>query len=102
MALISLDAPVRVISKQTEIDFGTTPITEQTFTIADGDVQSNSRIVGFVSYEAPTGKDLDEIEMDELAIHCAPNGAQSLTMYVRALEGLVADKFRITYLVSVT
>lgn len=44
--------------KQTEIDFGTTPLSEQSFVVADGDVNGTSQLIAQVAYEAPTGNDV--------------------------------------------
>jgi hypothetical protein len=85
--------------KQTEIDFGTTPVSEASFVIADVDVTAGSQLIGSVAYEAPTGKDLDELEMDGLDLKFAP-GSGSFTLYVRGMDGYVADKFKINYLVG--
>jgi hypothetical protein len=93
---ISKQEPRSVISKQTEIDFGTTPVSEAEFTVSDESVTVNSRIIGYVSYEAPTSKDQDEVTMDTLDLKFAP-GDKSFTLYARGLEGYVADKFLITY-----
>lgn len=86
--------------KQTEVDFGTTPISEAIFIITDADVTVSSRIIAKVAYEAPTGKDLDEIEMDDLVIHCS-NGAGIFNMYIRSADGsYLSDKFKINYLIN--
>lgn len=85
--------------KQTEIDFGTTPVAEAEFIVADVDVSAGSQIIGSVAYEAPTGKDLDELEMDALDLKFGP-GAGQLTIRARGLDGYLADKFRINYLVG--
>jgi hypothetical protein len=88
-----------VLSKQTEIDFGSTPVSEASFAVADEDVTVYSRISAFVSYDTPTGKDQDELEMDHLEVICT-GGDKQVTMYVRGLTGYVADKFKINYLVA--
>ncbi len=85
--------------KQTEIDFGTTPVSEASFLITDADVLVGSQLIGNVAYEAPTGKDLDELEMDGLDLKFAP-GAGQFTLYARGLDGYVADRFKINYLVG--
>lgn len=82
--------------KQTEIDFGATPVSEATFTIIDASVVASSIIVGSVANIAPTGKDLDELEMDELSLAFGA-GAGSFTIFARGLNGYVADKFKINY-----
>lgn len=85
--------------KQTEIDFGTTPVSEKSFTITDTSVLVTSQLIGNVAYEAPTGKDLDELEMDSLDLKFAPDVGQ-FTLYARGLDGYIADKFKINYLVG--
>ncbi len=83
--------------KQTEIDFDTMPISEKSFVIIDASVLVTSQLIGNVAYEAPTGKDLDELEMDGLDLKFAP-GVGQFTLYARGLDGYIADKFKINYL----
>ena len=85
--------------KQTEVDFGTTPVSEKEFTITDADVLVTSQLIGNVAYEAPTGKELDELEMDSLDLKFAP-GAGQFKIYAKGLDGYLADKFKINYLVG--
>lgn len=85
--------------KQTEIDFGTVPVSEKEFTISDVDVLITSQIMGNVAYEAPTGKELDELEMDSIDLKFAP-GSGSLTIYAKGLEGYLEGKFKINYLIG--
>lgn len=89
----------KVIAKQTEVDFGTLPVSAKSFVIGDEDVQVDSRIVGSISYEAPTGKDLDEVELDNISLIFAP-GDKQLTIHARGTEGYIADTFKISYLVG--
>lgn len=89
-----------VTGGQTEIDFGTTPVSESSFTITDASVTATSKIICTVSYEAPTGKDQDELEMDDLQLRVAPASGQ-FTLYAKTADGsYVADKFKINYLVT--
>ena len=85
--------------KQTEIDFGTTPVSESSFIITDASVTVTSQLLGNVAYESPTGKDLDELEMDGLDLKFAP-GAGQFTIYARGLDGYISDKFKINYVVG--
>ncbi len=85
--------------KQTEIDFGTLPVSEKEFTITDSDVLITSQLIGNIAYEAPTGKDLDELEMDAIDLKFQP-GAGSFKIYAKGLEGYVADKFKVNYLIG--
>ena len=97
---ISTQEPQGVVIKQTEIDFGTTPVAEASFTISDSAVTTASRLVGSVSYDAPTGKDQDEIEMDQIELNFTP-GDKQFTLYARGLTGYVADKFKVNYLIGI-
>jgi hypothetical protein len=87
------------IVKQTEVDFGATPISESSFTITDIDVISSSHIEGSIAYEAPTGKDLDELEMDEIDLKFGV-GIGQFTIYAKGMEGYLHDKFKINYLIG--
>jgi hypothetical protein len=87
--------------KQTEIDFGVTPVNEASFTITDADVTTSSKIVGGVAYEAPTGKDLDELEFDTLELRFVA-GTGQFVLYVQSKEGYVADKFKVNYSYNLT
>jgi len=86
--------------KQTEVDFGVTPVADGTFTVVDADVSGTSQLLAQVAYEAPTGKDVDEIEMDDLQIRCQP-GTGQFVMFIKVADGsYLADKFKVNYLVG--
>ena len=87
-----------VSGTQVEIDFGALGLSEKSFTIIDSNVTVGSKIIGNLAYVAPTGKDLDELDMDAIDLKFAP-GAGQFTMQVKGLEGYLADKFVINYLV---
>ncbi len=98
--IIGSQVPANINIKQTEIDFGATPIAEKEFTVDDVDVLANSNLLAQVSYEAPTYKDLDELEMDDLQIRCQPAVGYFL-MFIRAADGsYLADRFKINYLIG--
>ena len=88
-----------VAAKQTEIDFGATPIDVKDFTITDADVVATSNIMVQVAYIAPTGKELDELDFDVFDFR-AVAGTGNFTLHARSLEGLVADKFKVIYFLS--
>ena len=94
--------PISALSKtkQTEIDFGALPVAEGSFVVVDADVTVTSHIVGEIAYDAPTGKDLDEITMDPMVIACGQAAAGSFTIYALPLLGYVADKFKVSYVVG--
>jgi hypothetical protein len=88
------------ISDQVEIDLGATPVANATIVVTDTRVTVNSHVTAQVAYEAPTGKDLDEIEMDNLIIRCQP-GVGQFIMYITTTDGsYLADKFKINYLIG--
>ena len=92
--------PGTVNIKQTEVDFGAAPVSEGTFIVTDAAVGATNQLIAQVAYEAPTSKELDEIEMDDLQIRCAP-GVGQFTMHIRAADGsYLADKFKINYLIG--
>jgi len=72
---------------QTEIDFGSLPVAEMEFTILDANVTATSKIIASVAYDAPTNKDLDELEMDDLQIKCGQAAAGLFKMFVRTADG---------------
>lgn len=82
---------------QAEIDVGTTPVAEASVAVTDAGVTTSSKIIGGVAYKAPTGKDLDELEMDALDITFEP-ATGSLNVKIKGLEGYIADKFIIWYI----
>lgn len=85
---------------QVEIDFGDLPLADGTFVISNPNVGPASAVAAWMAYVAATGKDLDETEMDDLIIRCAP-GDGRLTMFVRAADGsYLHGAFRVVYMVG--
>jgi hypothetical protein len=75
-------------------------VSEALFTIVDINVSSASRILAQVAYVAPTDKDRDEIEMDDIQLRCGPFDGY-FELYARAADGsYLADKFVINYQVG--
>lgn len=86
---------------QVEVDFGPTPISEAIFIISDSNATSSSRIKGSLAYDAPTGKDLDEVEMDNLAIDCGNASTGQFEMHICSEDGsYLHDKFKINYIIT--
>jgi len=83
--------------KQVEIDFGAVPVSDASFTVVDASVTIASQIIGNIANEAPTNKDLDELEMDSIDLKFAP-GAGQFTILARGMEGYLHDKFKVNYL----
>ena len=86
---------------QAEIDFGALPIYQKEFTITDASVLTTSNITASIAYEAPTGKDLDEIEMDSLDIICGQATNGTFKIIIKSIDGsYLADKFKINYSIT--
>tara|TARA_R110000823_G_scaffold154508_1_gene285440 strand:- start:1002 stop:1658 length:657 start_codon:yes stop_codon:yes gene_type:complete len=87
---------------RTEVDFGALPINEKEFTITDATVLATSNITAKIAYEAPTGKELDEIEMDSFDIICGQATNGTFKIIVKSLDGsYLADKFKINYSITI-
>ena len=86
---------------QAEIDFGALPIYQKEFTITDASVLTTSNITASIAYEAPTGKDLDEIEMDSFNVICGQATNGTFKIIVKSIDGsYLADKFKINYSIT--
>lgn len=86
-----------------EIDFGTTPVSEGTFTVTHVGLTTESLIIASVAYVSPTGKDLDELEMDDLVIRAGNASTDQFQLFVRAADGsYLSDKFGINYIIYTT
>ena len=84
----------------TEIDFGSTPLTEKSFTITDAHVTASSVIIARITRATSTGKSyIDESEMDVLDVIVTP-AAGSFTAFVRSLQGQVRGTFKMTYTIG--
>jgi len=84
---------------QVEIDFGDLPVESGEFTIVDSLVLPSSHITGTIAYESPTGKDLDELDMDSIDLKFAP-GNGTLLIRARGLEGYLHGAFKVNYIVG--
>ena len=86
---------------QVEVDFGDLPVSSQEFTISDATAVSTSNISAAVAYEAPTGKQLDEVTMDNLQIRCGQPSAGSFKMFIDTAGGsYLAGYFKINYTIT--
>lgn len=84
---------------ETEIDVGTTPVAEASISVTDAAVTASSKIIGGIAYKAPTGKDMDELEMDDLELKFEP-GTGTFNVKIKGREGYISDKFIIWYQVA--
>ena len=86
---------------QVEVDFGSTPLSQKIFTISDSSATTTSYITASVAYDAPTGKDLDELEMDSIVVICGNCTNGTFDMVINTSDGsYLADKFKINYIIN--
>lgn len=88
-----------VVSRSIEIDFGSVPVQEKSFIVIDSEIMPTSRITGNIAYIPPTGKSLDEIEVDDLSLIFS-SGAGQFTIFAKSLTGGVSGKFVVHYFIS--
>lgn len=86
----------RSVNYQTEINLGALGIAGNTHTITDANCTAGSFVTGQVAYTAPTGKELDELDMDAFDLKFAP-GAGVITLRVTPLNGLASGNLKINY-----
>lgn len=87
--------------KQVVIDFGSELYqTYKIFTIEDIDIKSTTTLIqASIAYDTPPGKQLDDIEMDNITVHCGQVKPGSFQAIVRGLEGSLHDKFLLNYII---
>ena len=86
---------------QEEVDFGSLPIYEKEFNVANANVYPSTNIVASAAYDAGTGKDLDEATMDTLNIMCGQAYAGGFKMFIKSTDSsYLSDTFKINYSIS--
>lgn len=90
---------------QTEVDFGSTPLTQKLFTVTDTNASAVQwtypiRIMAQVSYETPTAKTVDEVQCDTLIANAGLLSDGSIYFLVTSLTGPVTGKYKINYIVG--
>lgn len=84
---------------EVEIDFGSTPVYEATFSVSDARVSGTRLVSVSPSGNAPTGLTSDEWLWDAIGFAALP-GSGSFTLYAHAEPGPVSGKRKILYQVS--
>lgn len=79
-----------------EVNCGSMATSEFYQTFTDSKCTPSSNIVAAISGQTPTGKDQDELTMDEILVRVFPM-AGAVQIYLRGLEGSIAGTFRVTY-----
>jgi hypothetical protein len=86
-------------TKQVEVDFNNSAF-EKEFVIKDNDVSPSHKILAELAYEAPTGKDVDELQMDDLIVK-AGAGDREVRLFITAADGSPLEgKFKINYKIN--
>lgn len=97
--IANVPTPTVTISSA-EIDLGATPVADATITVTDAACTAAKHVMATIAWEAPTGKDIDELEMDDIQLRCKP-AAGSFDVFIHAADGsYLADKFKINYLIG--
>lgn len=102
--LLNLEASVAPIKdikfKQVQIDFGATLYQQdRIFNVPDSDITEISIIQAQIAYLQPSGKDLDELTMDDIVIKAGVSNGIA-TLYVSSITGSLYGKFWIAYSIS--
>jgi hypothetical protein len=98
-ALQDLDIAIthsNYITKQIEIDFGTSPTNYKTFTVYDSDVTVSSLIFPTQAGNAPTGRSADENEMDPIIFSAVPDTGKFL-LIASSKDGPVVGNYKVNY-----
>lgn len=83
-----------------EIDFGTSPVQDGTFTITDTNVSSTSNIMCQVKAVSPSdGRSVDEVVAEVLDLQALP-ASGSFQLRVESLQGSITGKFVISYVIT--
>lgn len=86
--------------KQTEIDFGSTPISDKEFTITDASVTGTSQIVVSVAYENTTNNTADEVVATGLMVTAGKPTSGSFTLTAWSNTDLLVGKYKVNYIVG--
>lgn len=81
---------------EVEVDFGSTPRFDASFTIVDALVSASSKITAIPSGKAGTGRTDDDWQWDGIAMAASPASGQ-FTLYCYALPGPIVGPRKIQY-----
>lgn len=84
--------------KQVEVDFGDELyINEKIFNISDPVIRRGDIISSVIAFDAPTGKQVDELEMDHIICYAGNTRDGGFDLIVKGLSGNLRNKFKINY-----
>lgn len=81
-------------SYELELDFGNTPVDAKYFSFSVPGMSKKALISCQTAYDAPTGKDLDELTCDVLS-YCCQAMDEAFSIYAHSLTGRVVGKFKV-------
>lgn len=84
---------------EAEVDFGSTPVYDKTFTVTDASVSSSDKIAVVQSGSAATSR-ADGDALWDTIVYAATAGTGSFTLYALATPGPVVGKRKILYQVG--
>lgn len=93
----ALPVPVVPVLAQTEKDFGATPVYGAVFSVVDAGVTAGMKVVASLAYDAPTGRDLDEVELVDFQISAGSVVVGAFSLLVQSLTGLVSGAYKFNY-----
>jgi len=82
-----------------EVDFGSTPVYDATFTVTDATVSATTEVAVVQSGSAATGRAAGDALWDSIACAAVPGSGQ-FTLYALATPGPVVGKRKILYQVG--
>lgn len=93
--------PSKTFARLAEVDIGSTPVPFKSVTLTDPIVTSSSVIFAQLDANPPTGRDLDETEMENILVLSGASSNGSFILYLRPIDGsYIEGVYRIKYLVA--
>lgn len=86
-------------TKTATIDFGTTPLSDLSFTVTDASIATTSKIIASISSFTGFARSMDEVYADPISFTCEPL-AGSMTVRAQAFLGRVTGTYPIVYSIA--
>lgn len=87
------------VTNTTTIDFGTSPLSDQSFTVTDAAIATTSKIIASISKFTGFVRSMDEVYADPILFICEPLEG-SMTVRAQALFGRVTGTYPIVYSIA--
>ena len=84
------------------VDFGSTPVDEKDFVLADAGFASQANAEAYFMAESTVDNDIDAHEMagSLIKVVCEPPGAGTMAVRCNVLAGLVTGTFKLRYVAT--